>query len=130
LHVPVPGFVDGPAAARSMVEAMVARGPYVRFVWTVCSDLALDHHPEQRPPARWHDLTARDAWCLRVERQGTVPLPQVRASLFLIRTYLYPLQTLTSAQQTTLLQALTVVPEVVRAYKGLPEAALIAAALR
>lgn len=129
LHAPVPGFVDTPAAARSMVDAMVSRGPYVRFVWTVCSDAALDHHPDARPPVQWDVREARDAWRLRVERQVTVPLPAARASLFLIRTYLYPLHALSEREQRTLLRALEVMPEAVRAYKGLPQAAVIAPAL-
>ena len=126
IHRPVPGFVDSAAVARSMVETMIARGPYVRFVWALCTDDQLDHHPEARPSVTWGEL---GAWQLRVERQVSVPLPDVRASVFLIRTYLYPWHTLSSAQQTTLLSALAVMPPELRAYKGLPTPEDVARAL-
>lgn len=123
LHAPVPGFLDNEAAARSMVMAMVERGPYVRFVWTLSPTTQLDRHPEAARPSGTPD------WQLRVERQITVPLPSARASVFLIRTYLYPLASLSHAEQTTLLTALAVMPEEIRAYKGLPDATTLAAAL-
>ena len=126
IHAPVPDFVDSTAAARSMVEAMVMRGPYVRFVWALCTDTQLDHHPDVRPASTWSDL---ESWQLRIERQVTVPLPHVRASVFLIRTYLYPWHTLATAQQTTLLSALSVMPRDIRAYKGLPTSEEVASAL-
>ena len=35
IHAAVPEFADEAPAASSLVAAMVERGPYVRFVWTV-----------------------------------------------------------------------------------------------
>jgi hypothetical protein len=127
LHAPVPGFVDSAAAARSMVRAMIERGPYVRFVWTLCADDQLDHHPDAHQKLPWHD--ARALW-LRVERQITVPLPAARAGLFLIRTFVYPVGTLRAPERTTLLAALDAMPDEVRTYKGLPSRAQIEALLR
>ena len=123
LHAPVPGFLDNEAAARSMVMAMVERGPYVRFVWALSPDAQLDHHPEAVRAAGPVDFQ------LRVERQVTVPLPHARASVFLIRTYLYPIGGRTAAQQATLLTAVAVMSDEVRAYKGIPDVATLAAAL-
>lgn len=122
IHAPVPGFATTPEVARSMVRAMVERGPYVRFMWTVCSDDQLDHHPDVRTAPDFEDLAR---WHLRVERQVMIPLRAARAGLFLIRTYLYAWSELTAAQQATLLGALQVMPEAVRAYKGLPSAACL-----
>lgn len=118
LHRPVPGFVDTSAAVRSMVRAMTERGPYVRFVWTLCVDDQLDHHPDVRRPA--HFARAEKLW-LRVERQVTVALPHARASVFLIRTYLYAADELSQAQRQVVLRALELMPSEVRAYKGLPQ---------
>jgi hypothetical protein len=117
IHGPVPDFVKKPAAAQSMVRAMVERGPYVRFVWTVSADDHLDHHPEH---GRRDPFTAAttSAW-LRVERQVTVPFPDVGGSLFLIRTFLRPFSSLSSAEKATLAEALRVMPDEVAAYKGL-----------
>ncbi|MDB4972482.1 MAG: hypothetical protein JWN48_823 [Myxococcaceae bacterium] len=117
LHRPVPGFGDTDVAVRSMVRAMVERGPYVRFVWTLATDELLDHHPDARVPVCYR--SASRLW-LRVERQVTVALPHARASVFLIRTYLYPCEQLSVDERRTLLRALELMPSDVRAYKGLP----------
>jgi dimethylamine monooxygenase subunit A len=117
LHRPVPGFVETPAAVRSMVRAMIERGPYVRFVWTLCGDDQLDHHPEARRPV---DFATADRLWLRVERQVTVALPHAEASVFLIRTYLYPTDELSREERAVVLRALELMPSEVRAYKGLP----------
>ncbi len=126
IHAPVPGFADNTLAARSMVRAMVERGPYVRFVWTLCRDELLDHHPERANAGSWDAL---DELFLRVERQVTVSLPEVRASVFLIRTYVYPYAALDAQQRATVREAMRVMPSEVRAYKGLPSFEAIAALL-
>lgn len=115
IHAPVPGFADQPAASASMVSAMIERGPYVRFVWSVCADDFLDHHPDHGERGTWSRERPR-GW-LRVERQVTVPFAAVNASLFLIRTYLYPLSSLSPAERRTLADALESMPAEVRRYK-------------
>lgn len=116
IHAPVPAFADVDAQSESMVRAMVERGPYIRFVWTICADDHLDHHPEEGLRESWR----RDGpgW-LRVERQVTVPFPAIDASLFLIRTYLYPFASLTADERSVLARALEALPNEVRRYKGL-----------
>lgn len=116
IHGPVPEFVDDPRAARSMVDAMVERGPYLRFVWALYGDDALDHHPDEGHKIAWPDARAG---FLRVERQITVPFPEVDASLFLIRTYLTPFTALTPEQRGTLASAIELMSEPIRRYKGL-----------
>lgn len=119
IHAPVPDFADERRAASSMVSAMVERGPYVRFVWTISADDHLDHHPEHG--AR-HPFDAAGTGWLRVERQVTVPFPEQQASLFLIRTYLYPFEQLDPQQRETLALALERMPASIRRYKGIDEA--------
>ena len=116
IHQPVPGFA-GERLGESMIDAMIDRGPYVRFVWTVSADDVLDHHPEEGQRAAWTRDTPR-AW-LRVERQITAPLRSVDSAVFLIRTYLYPVETLTSGQRHTLSTAVLQMPDEIAAYKGL-----------
>jgi dimethylamine monooxygenase subunit A len=116
IHGPVPGFADVDAAVDSMVAAMVERGPYVRFVWTATADDHLDHHPDEGRPVAWRDASA--GW-LRVERQVTVPFSAAGASLFLIRTYLYPFASLAEDQRRTLAAALELMPPEIARYKGL-----------
>lgn len=117
IHAPVPDFADQPAASASMVRAMVERGPYVRFVWSVCADDALDHHLDHGEHAAWSRAPGQ-GW-LRVERQVSVPFPTVDASLFLIRTYIYALSTLAGDERRTLADALAHMPAEVRRYKRL-----------
>ena len=116
IHRPVPDFADDPRASTSMTRSMVMRGPYVRFVWTVSADDVLDHHPEDgmRAPIPG----AQRLW-LRVERQLTVPFAGLGASLFVIRTYRYPLASLSVSQRQDLARAMETMPERVAAYKGL-----------
>lgn len=116
IHEPVPGFAENPAAAASMVTAMIERGPYVRFVWTVTADDRLDHHPDTSRRVAWADAT--QGW-LRVERQVTVPFPAVGAALFLIRTYLYPFGSLGAGERRVLAAALEQMPPEIARYKGL-----------
>lgn len=116
IHAPVPAFAEVDATIDSMMTAMVERGPYVRFVWTICADDNLDHHPDLGWRAAWRDATA--GW-LRVERQVTVPFADTGASLFLIRTYLYPFASLDTDQKRTLAAALELMPADVARYKGL-----------
>lgn len=116
VHGPVPDFAESAPAVDSMVRAMVERGPYVRFVWTVSADDLLDHHPDAPGRVAWPDTSA--GW-LRVERQVTVPFARWNAALFLIRVYLYPFAALNVAQCADLTTALELMPGAVRRYKGL-----------
>ncbi len=95
VHEPVPGIEPTLRAARGLVDAMVNRGPFVRFVWGIAGDNRLNRHPR-------HDLTDvatagrpyrpdRDPpFWFRVERQVLWGLPHVRASVFAIRLLLRP----------------------------------------
>jgi hypothetical protein len=114
IHAPVPDFRIGQGTAQ-LPRALVEKGPYVRFVWTICSDSQLDHHPDSgyRP-----DFGEGQGF-LRVERQVTVPFPEQRVYLFLIRTYVYAFATLLSEQRQILAEALRTMPAGIVAYKGL-----------
>jgi dimethylamine monooxygenase subunit A len=118
VHAPIPDFVRDASHAAAMVRAMVERGPYVRFVWTVSASEALDQHPEA--PGRSHFTARTPRAHLRVERQLTLPLPQGAGALFLIRVYLTPFDALDDAERSVLLRALTLMPEPLWAYKSLP----------
>jgi len=125
IHGPVPGFADGEAQAASLASAMIERGPYVRFVWTLTADDFLDHHPSEGRRRPW---SPAGEGFLRVERQITVPFPAVQASLFLIRTYLYPFRALAAEQRATLRRALESMPPDAARYKNFaaPRAIILA----
>ena len=85
-----------------MVQAMIERGPYVRFAWGLSTDSRLNHHPQ--PPAgidaqtwqgRHFDLNAPRLF-LRLERQILWGFPTANAALFTIRTYFRDCATLRS----------------------------------
>ncbi len=118
IHAPVPGFPPTDKAARGMVRAMVDKGPYVRFVWTVSPDPSLDQHPDRAAMLRTWDEVERPYF--RVERQVTVPLPETRSSVFLIRVYMTPVDELSVERRERLVEALRLMPDEVRAYKRLP----------
>ena len=124
IHAPVPGFPPNAKASRGMVRAMVDRGPYVRFVWTVGADDVLDHHPDKGERREGWDH-AEHAY-FRVERQVTVPLPKTRSSVFLVRTHVRPLLSLDDSQLEQVRHALHVMPPEVRRYKSLPDSATFA----
>jgi dimethylamine monooxygenase subunit A len=117
IHAKIPAFDAALRKAPSLVEAMLTRGPYVRFVWTVCADDELDHHPDQGRQRAWSADTPRGF--LRVERQTIVPLPEASACIFLIRTYLYGFDELGAEQRRTLAQALAQMPHEILSYKRL-----------
>jgi hypothetical protein len=79
-HAPIPHFDKVNAAAPKLVEAMVSRGPWVRFVWGFETDTELDHHPDRAPGRAF----ATKPFVARVERQVLLPLPQHDDSIFLI----------------------------------------------
>lgn len=114
-HAPVPGMERVVAARRSLVRAMVERGPWVRFVWGVYADAELNHHPDSaRAPIT-------DELFVRVERQVTLPLPGAGAALFLIRVSFWSLAELRAnpAWVAPLISGLRSMSPETRAYKGL-----------
>ena len=115
IHDPVPEFGALRRTSEAVVRALFERGPYVRFVWTLTPDASLDHHPDFHT-ANWSD--AQNGY-LRVERQISVPFAPEQLSLFLIRTYLYPLEGLETTQREVIRSALEGTSDAVLEYKGL-----------
>jgi hypothetical protein len=93
-HTPIPGFERVNAVSEGLVNAMISKGPFVRFVWNVESDDRPNHHPEPPPgvdDAEWQgrDFSAGRFW-VRTERQVIWGLPQVDAAIFTIRVGFVP----------------------------------------
>ena len=87
---------------------MVVPEHYDRKLAESEADDVLDHHPEEGVRTAWTP-ESRSGW-LRVERQVTVPFPDVNAALFVIRTYLYPFESLACEEQRDLRSALRAMP--------------------
>jgi len=125
IHAPVPGMERINTHALQLLQACLQQGPFVRFAWGIATDERLNHHPE--PPGRvapelWQgrefDAANPAAW-LRVERQTLYGLQSINAVLFGIRTYHYPVATLSATEQCLLSQALETMPTASQHYKGL-----------
>lgn len=125
LHAPVPGMAALNPVAEKLVEAMVHRGPYVRFVWGIYPSDRLNRHPEPPPgvsAAEWrgtYDWSAPSPFVVRVERQCLWPLAAVGASLFLIRLSFLAAAALGAEHRAQLHAALLSMSPESREYKGL-----------
>jgi hypothetical protein len=115
LHAPVADGERLQRAAPALSEALLTKGPYLQHVWGVDPCGRLDNDPDvpyPEEPVRWH---------LRVERQTTVPLPELGRALFTIRPYLTPIDELSTEQQRVLGAALASLSPAGRAYKRVPD---------
>lgn len=124
LHAPVPHAERLRAAGAAIADAMVDKGPFVRYVWSLAADDAASHHPRRHPAAPLH---GRDpaSWWLRVERQTTLPLPGLDTAAFFIRVLHRPLALAlaTPERRARLASAVRSMDAELRAYKGLAGAA-------
>ena len=94
------------------MQAMMEKGPFVRFAWGMSTDRRLNHHPPPPPgvdAAAWHGRNFnadRPALYMRVERQVLSPFSQLDASFFAIRPYFYDCAQLDLEQRNLLADAL------------------------
>ncbi len=91
IHVPIPGIEKINRVADKLVETMINKGPYVRFIWSFVTDQRLNHHPTPPPgidPVTWKGRSFNEEAAIpfyfRIERQVTWGFPHVDASLFTI----------------------------------------------
>lgn len=123
VHEPVAGSGPLNATAARLVDAVIHRGPFVRFAWGVAMSDRLDHHPAapQSPDRAPDTRFDPDRAFLRVERQTLTGFPGVHGALFTIRPYVSPLREAVAepAHARALAAALrSMTPDQV-AYKGL-----------
>ena len=120
LHAPVPDAHVLHRAAPALIEAMVTKGPFVRYVWGVSPDGARSRHPRHARPMR-SDHGLEHGW-LRVERQTTLPLPEVGLALFAIGVHVTPLPEAlpTPERREAFADAVASLTPAARRYKGVP----------
>jgi hypothetical protein len=107
------------------VDAMVNKGPFVRFVWGIESDARPNHHPDP-PPGEdskvWdgRDFSQGRFW-VRAERQVIWGLPDVNAALFTIKVCHTPGEEVLAdpSMRDSLISALESMSPESREYKGL-----------
>jgi hypothetical protein len=127
VHQPVAGMDAVNRKAGPLLDALLHRGPYVRFAWGLATDRRLNHHPE--PPAGQAETDwggrnfdpADPKLFVRVERQTLHGFADFNTVLFTIRTYFYDLDPLIENHmyKENLVSAIeSMSPEQLR-YKGL-----------
>jgi dimethylamine monooxygenase subunit A len=128
MHEPVPGFHRTAAVASKMIDAMVNKGPWVRFVWSIESDNRPNHHPEAPPgwdQKEWwgREFQRKQTLWVRVERQCLIPMPEVQAALFTIGLSWMSGQSVCADEslRVPLLQAILKMSVEERQYKGIDE---------
>ncbi|WP_233554505.1 heme-dependent oxidative N-demethylase subunit alpha family protein [Deinococcus cavernae] len=94
VHEPVAGSEPMNRTAPRLVEAVISRGPFVRFAWGVSMGDRLDHHPNAPADQDRGEATRfdPDGAFLRVERQTLSGFPDAGGALFTIRPFTYPLR--------------------------------------
>lgn len=93
IHAPVPGMEKLNQNNKTLIESIVARGPFVRFVWSFVTDTRLNHHPIApygKNAAEWrgrvfNSESTDSPFFIRVERQSLHPVPSIKGFIFLIR---------------------------------------------
>ncbi len=124
-HTVVPGMEKVNRGAKGLVDMMIVRGPWTRFVWGVETDVQLNHHPvvpEGVDAAEWNGRQFDSKpFVVRVERQVTWGLPEVGAAIFIIRVSYVQSQVVLADDElrTSLLSALESMSPEQRQYKGL-----------
>jgi hypothetical protein len=109
IHRPVP--MDLSSSSR-IVRAMVNSGPFERFVWSVVYDDRYDFHPSRE----FSSFSPDGVVLVKVERQVTVPFPDLECCLFILRQYL-----VRDYDRESLVRAIEGMTPEERAYKGLVE---------
>lgn len=91
VHVPIPGIEKINSNANKIIEMMINKGPFVRFIWSFVTDTRLNHHPiapigmdQSVWKGRSFNLDAEIPFYLRIERQCIYGLPDHNASVFTI----------------------------------------------
>jgi hypothetical protein len=131
VHAPVPTSENLLKAASGIVQAMIHKGPYVRFNWGLTGNPQPNHYPDAPPgisQAEWRGPAVKainqNEIYMWVERQVVMGCPAVDASLFTIRPHFVPLREIRAdagLRERFIASLESMVPEVLE-YKGLDEA--------
>jgi dimethylamine monooxygenase subunit A len=121
LHQPVANNELLLKASKNTLQAMVSKGPFIRFVWSFNSTSDLSQNPAFHTHGRKKPLSDDPSeWFFRVERQTTLPMPELQRSLFTIRIFVAPLPSVLNDERRKRLQeSVLSMTEQLLTYKGL-----------
>ena len=115
IHEGVPGMDK--TSYEHIWNACLNKGPYIRYNWSLTDTPVLNQHPSKNIGK---DFDSGDLF-LRVERQVLHGFPVVKSVLFLIRTYVGNINTLTTEQRIVLAKVVDEMNEEELIYKNLIE---------
>lgn len=124
-HIPVPAMEKINNSSRKLIDAMVYKGPYLRFAWGLSTDTKLNHHPmapknvnKKEWRGRLFDINKPELY-IRLERQTLIGFPKEKAILFTIRTYFRDCSKLTQSEKGKVVSAIESMSNEQLDYKGL-----------
>ncbi len=125
VHAPVAGMEKLRGNYKPMLQAIINKGSFVRFVWGLATDCRLNHHPEapaveqtEKWQGRGFNANQPELY-VRVERQTLTGFSAQKAVFFTIRTYFLRVDQLAGHELKQLKAALLTMSPEARAYKGL-----------
>jgi len=127
IHEPVAGMHNSKRDAEAVVNTIIKKGPFLRFVWDLTPADDLNQHPRpclsstgSKEKKRRFDPHHPSLY-LRVERQILWPFPKQQAAFFTIRTYLTDCRQIRNniEQNKQLVSALNSMTKEQLRYKGL-----------
>ena len=124
IHTVVPHFEKVNQVAPAMIEAMLNRSPFVRFVYGLQSDARLNHHPQPDYGMDRHTWLGQDFEkdvFVRTERQVIWGFPELKAILFLIRVHQVPIRDISADPVSfdALRSSIASMDDQTRLYKGI-----------
>jgi hypothetical protein len=131
VHAPVADSDNVRAAGAHLLALVSGEQRWERFVWTLTPWPGLDQHPARHPTPAWPGEAQADAAAvldlatLRTERQGFIPLPGRRQTVFTIEVQARPLRQALADEgvdPVTLAGALASMSDAVLAYRNLTSA--------
>jgi len=118
IHAPLPGYdQELSRPTNAFFDRLKPERSFWRLNWTLLDDADL-HQPSGRREGLESDP---DQWFFRIERQTVRKLPETRAAVFSIRTYVASLEQMMNESADfveNLLLALDSAPVATKAYKG------------
>ena len=115
IHSKVPGMND--TSYKQIWNACLNKGPFIRFNWGLTDTMVLNQHPTKKIGKDFN----KDSIYLRIERQVLQGFPVVQSLLFLIRTFVTDVKTLTKEQRATMVTAIENMTDEELEYKGLTD---------
>ena len=113
IHAPVPGMDK--TRYEQIWKACLHKGPYLRHNWTLTDSPELNQHPGRKIGKSF----VGNALYLRVERQVLVGLPEVDSVIFLIRTFVTPIDELRQRERSQIYTAVAEMTDEELEYKGM-----------